>query len=151
MVGKLFAQLDSEGRIPLGYHLISKIYVFGDARGAPELCNAAVDLCFQKCMQDWTYPFVVLSYVYDNTVEDSRLRRFLVTYGVENFGFKTLRVYKHYYPQDFLVDLVDELRVRDQKLGHMSTISNGKYIRTKTPEICSKYHDHAASTMSASS
>jgi hypothetical protein len=142
MIGRLFGQLDSEGEIPLSHRLICRIYVFGDARGVPELCNAAVDLCFQKCIQGWDYPVHSLSYVYDNTVEDSKLRKFLVRYGMENFDFETLRDDEHCYPKDFLIDLVEELRVQDRTLRHLRTVSAGEYTYSKVSEICSQYHDH---------
>jgi hypothetical protein len=49
---KVYSQLTPEDRIPVKYSEICQLYVFGDARGIPELCNATVDLRFPKSAQD---------------------------------------------------------------------------------------------------
>jgi hypothetical protein len=46
--GKLYSRLLPDKNIPLTSTTICSIYLFGDIRGIPELCNAAVDLLFQK-------------------------------------------------------------------------------------------------------
>jgi hypothetical protein len=51
MIRKLYAQLDSAGRIPVDFDTICEAYVFGDARGIPEFCNASIDILFQKSYQ----------------------------------------------------------------------------------------------------
>jgi hypothetical protein len=80
---KLYSCLTDEGNIPLDGCDICYIYVFGDARGAPELCNAALDLLFQKHCQEWTYPTGQLNYVYDETPARSSLRKYLVDFAAQ--------------------------------------------------------------------
>ncbi|KAG9188525.1 hypothetical protein G6011_02448 [Alternaria panax] len=141
--GKLFGQLTPEGKIPLSQLEIIEIYVFGDVRGAPELCNAAIDLLYQKGMQDWAFPVDALQHVYDNTTDSSLLRKYLVDFAAEKFTFSHLRGNEAIYSKEFLIDLVEVFVSKQVKPAFLSTMSIGKYIHTKKLEICSKYHDHS--------
>ena len=70
-------QSPNEKDTPLSFRHICDLYVFGDIMGIPELCIAAVDILFAKMMTIWIFPEGVLEYVYDNTPENSSLRRLL--------------------------------------------------------------------------
>jgi hypothetical protein len=58
---------------------LSKIWVFGDMRGIPALMNAAIDMLHERFTATWsTLEAGPISYVYDNTEEESKLRAFVV-------------------------------------------------------------------------
>lgn len=142
--GKLYSRLAPDGKIPLTFETICEIYVFGDARGAPELCNATINMLFQKCMQDWVYPSSTLDYIYDNTPDKSVLRNFVVDYAVETFSFSDIRLNEPEYPKSFLVSVIKRLVEVDERLCYMNRGPPGNYIHWKKTQICSKYHDHSA-------
>ncbi|KAI4631818.1 uncharacterized protein J4E87_002524 [Alternaria ethzedia] len=154
--GKLYSALDASGKVPLSTKLICEIYVFGDARGAPELCNATVDLVTQKLHHEWMFPNQDLAYVYENTLHGSALRKVLLDFAVNNFRFSDLvdPIQRSrgltQYPKDFLGDVLMALMA----LGSTPIPSSagygklpfgqanwGTYIK---PLICSRYHDHPA-------
>ncbi|EON67205.1 hypothetical protein W97_06458 [Coniosporium apollinis CBS 100218] len=89
--GKLFEPSSEPGKVPLTANLLAKIYVFGDARGIPDLKNAAIDAFVDKIIDDWNnVPASTIPYIYDNTPEDSKLRKLLVdmiTYETLASGF----------------------------------------------------------------
>ncbi|CAO2658107.1 Nn.00g073670.m01.CDS01 [Neocucurbitaria sp. VM-36] len=142
--GKLYSKLTSEGKIPHQFHQICQLYVFGDAREIPELCNAAVDLMFQKLCQDLVFPYTELNYIYSNTCDGSALRKLLVTVGVENFSWEGLRQHSRSYPKEFLLDVMELLRDRQTPLGGPG-MGIGKWNHTRKLKICSEYHDHKTS------
>jgi hypothetical protein len=58
---------------------LSKVWVFGDMRGIPALMNAAVDMLHERFTTTWSQlEAAPISYVYDNTKEESKLRIFVV-------------------------------------------------------------------------
>ncbi|KAI4957355.1 hypothetical protein J4E86_004493, partial [Alternaria arbusti] len=97
----------SSSRLPLIY----EIYIFGDARGAPDLCNAAIDLLIQKMNQEWAFPQLHLSYIYENTLTGSALRKVLVDFAIDTSRFTELvdpsqRAKEMVsYPHEFFADL----------------------------------------------
>lgn len=142
---KLYSHLTSEGGIPLETGLICAIYVFGDARGIPELCNAAVDLLFQKVAQDWICPSGDVAYVYDNTMEGSRLRACLVDHAVDKYNFVDLKKRVSRCPREFLVDITENFRDKITTISSVRSVGTRTYVAARTAEICSKYHDRATS------
>jgi hypothetical protein len=143
MIGKLYARLTPEGNIPYNSRLICQIYVFGDARGIPELCNAAVDLLFQKNCQSWQIPTPVLQYIYANTPDNCTLRKLLVDDASETYCWTDIHADRDQFPKDFLIDVLRNLRIKELYPGG-NQLGRGKWIHTKKLEICSKYHDHSA-------
>jgi len=154
--GKLYSALDASGKVPLTTKLICEVYVFGDARGAPELCNAAVDLLIQKMQHEWIYPTYQLVFVYENTPPGSPLRKLLVDDAVQNSSFSELVDLTQrskgleLYPKDFLGDVVLAFMALGStpipSSAGYGTLTYGKtnwatYIK---PLICSRYHDHPA-------
>jgi hypothetical protein len=103
---KLYFELAPDGSIPLSDRLICGVYVFGDARGMPDLCNAAIDLLFQKCVQIYMYPKSCLNYVWEHTMEGSVLRKFLTDFAAENYSWTTSTRLIHEYPVEFLLDII---------------------------------------------
>jgi len=154
--GKLYSALDASGKVPLDTKLICEIYVFGDARGAPELCNAAINLVTQKMQHEWIFPTHDPAYVYENTLKGSALRKVLLDFAVNNDRFSDLvdpiqrsQEFEQ-YPKDFLGDVLMALmalgRTPIPSTAGYGDLSYGptnwaKYIK---PQICSRYHDHPA-------
>ncbi|KAF1914382.1 hypothetical protein BDU57DRAFT_558026 [Ampelomyces quisqualis] len=137
--GKLYYTLTPEGKVPFSDTKICSLYVFGDARGIPEFCNAAVDLLFVRFAHEWAYPATPLRYVYDNTSANSKLRKLLVDLSVGTFAFSDLRSYESRYPKDFLVDVV--LRSRELKTWPGNFEDKKRYLDGKRSQLCN-YHDH---------
>ena len=150
--GKLYSALDASGKVPLTMRRICEIYVFGDARGAPELCNAAVDLLIQKMHHEWIFPTTTCSFAYENTLPGSALRKLLVDDAVEHYSFSDLvdpiqrSKGLETYHKDFLGDMLMAFKALTSSSTGCGTLSYGKadwatYIK---PLICSRYHDHPA-------
>ncbi|KAI4921469.1 hypothetical protein J4E85_008814 [Alternaria conjuncta] len=155
--GKLYFALDASGEVPLHFPLIYEIYIFGDARGALDLCNAAIDLLIQKMNQEWAFPQLHLSYIYENTLTGSALRKVLVDFAIDTFRFTDLvdpsqRAKEMVsYPHEFFAELVVAFMALEAEpipscVGY-ATPSGGKTLDWASfikPLICSRYHDHPA-------
>jgi hypothetical protein len=152
--GRLYSSLDVAGKIPFTVQLICQIFVFGDARGAPEFCNAAINLLYQKLQQDWAFPVFDLDCVYENTQSNSSLRRLLVNFAVEAFRFESIkdpmdRSLDH-YPKEFLADVITAFMTLEKKpipsiagypTGGVTKVNWTSYTKGS---VCQKYHDHSA-------
>ncbi|KAI4617886.1 hypothetical protein J4E83_006218 [Alternaria metachromatica] len=154
--GKLYFAPNASGEIPLSEKLICEIYVFGDARGCPDLCNAAIDLLLQKMHEAWRTALAELPFVYENTLRGSALRKCLVDDFVDNFRFPNLTdviqrdAELSRYPQEFLAEIV----VAFMALGSTPIpsaagwgnlpYSKNNWVTHIKPLICSRYHDHPA-------
>jgi hypothetical protein len=101
--GKLYFDLAADGSIPMTEQLICEIYVFGDARGSPDLCNAAIDLLFQKSVQLWRFFHDSLHYVWQNSLKNAPMRRYLIDSACENFGWDPQADDVSLYPVEFLL------------------------------------------------
>ncbi|KAH7086395.1 hypothetical protein FB567DRAFT_603342 [Paraphoma chrysanthemicola] len=139
---KLYPRLAQDGSIPLCSQAICMIYIFGDMRGIPELCNAAIDLLFQKHCQEWSFVRQDVQLAYGLTMEGSALRKFFVNDTMETYIFTTPESNEG-WPQDFLLDVLKGVGTRQILLGQLCGMSKGKWIHTRKLEICSKYHDHS--------
>jgi len=65
----------------LPHKLLYKIWVFGDMRGVPGLCNAAIDMLHEKStarLRKWDTPEFFVPWIYANTAPDASLRNFKV-------------------------------------------------------------------------
>ena len=119
----------------IGWMLICKIFVFGDARGIPGLKNAAVDLIIAKFIQTWAFPIEIVRFVFDNTQESSPLRKLLVDMALESGDLDRIRQYRGYFTKDFLVDMV----VTMQKSNRAASVTSKEQWAARSPCI---YHDH---------
>lgn len=139
---QLYSRLSDDGSIPMSVQLICEVYVFGDVRGVSELCNAAIDLLFQRNSQRWEFPEDSLAYIYDNTTHASPLRTYMVEYGVEKYDYGRSNVGIMDLPQEHLAECLLTLCKQRKQPCYLKDMAIGKYIHTKSLEICSKYHDH---------
>jgi hypothetical protein len=137
--GKLYSPVDGNGQIPFSYGDLCAFYVFGDIRGAPEFCNAAIDLLFRKFATGWAYPGTCLHYAYDNTTANSELRSVFVDLAVDAYTFANLRQHETGHPKDFLIDVV--LRTRESKTWPGNCDNRQMFVTKKAAEMCN-YHDH---------
>jgi hypothetical protein len=140
--GKLYTTLTASGDIPLDFPLICDIYVFGDARGIPELCNAAIDLWYQKSVQVWKYPYEHLIYVYESTLPGSQLRRFVVNDATGNYNFNKLEEFFDEFPKEFLADVIMACKKYHCEPGARKASTRDWQIFCKE-ELC-LYHDHSS-------
>lgn len=58
--------------------LLCKIWTFGDLRGVPGLCNAAIDMLHERITARWKTPDRHVPWAYANTASGAPLRRFMV-------------------------------------------------------------------------
>ena len=148
--GKLYEHFLPGGQIPFDVDRICEIFYFGDKRGIPELCNAAIDLLFQKLMQAQQYPLFNVKAIYHNTTPQSPLRRYIVGFGAEHHIWTNMRDFMHACPKDFLADIIIHLAERDAPPSYLQYILLEDYIKQKESQICPKFHDHSAIQVSAS-
>jgi hypothetical protein len=152
--GRLYSSLDVAGKIPFTFKFICQIFVFGDARGAPEFCNAAVDLLWQKMQQDWAFPLHDLDYVYENTQPNSLLRKLIVHFAMETYRFEGIKDPTNRsldsFPKEFLADVVTAFMNLGKRpipsaagysTGGVSKVNWSVYAKDL---VCQKYHDHSA-------
>lgn len=137
--GKLYSTLTVDGQVPISFMDLCELFIFGDARGIPELCNVAIDTIFQKFANEWGYPTLVLQPVYDHTPESSKLRIFLADIAVQTYGFANLRQDPSAYPKEWQTDVI--MRSRELKTWPGNIKPN--FVKSKAMEICSEYHDHS--------
>jgi hypothetical protein len=128
----------ADGRVPISYLNICALYVFADAPGIPELCNAAVDVFFRKFTIEWGFPGMCLTYIYDNTLEGSNLRNIIVELAVRYFSFHNLASHQERFPKEFLVEVI--LRLRQLESG-LNKPPNMALLEKQATEMCT-YHDH---------
>jgi hypothetical protein len=136
--GKLYSTL-TNGFIPISFKDICALYVFGDARGIPDLCNAAVDVLFQKVVHEWGFHIHCLPYVYDNTLAGSNLRKTIVDLSVCCFSFGSLETREQLFPKKFLIDVI--VRSRQLNAAPGSLPDKSAFLKMKATEMCT-YHDH---------
>ncbi|KAH4779353.1 hypothetical protein HBH63_128640 [Parastagonospora nodorum] len=137
--GKLYSTPAANGQVPVSEPDLCKIFVVGDCRGIPELCNAAINLLFQRFANEWAYACRCLNYIYTNTIAGSCLRSLFVDLAVSSFSFDKLKENESSYPKEFLIDVV--LRSRELKTWPGNVGSKKGFLENKAAEIC-KYHDH---------
>jgi len=99
---------EDETNATIDWSILVMLFVFGDVRGIPKLQNAVVVAMASKKDIDKTSapPWLI----YDNTLEGSPLRRFLVDMtaydGVLTDDSWFGKGDNNYYPRQFLVDLI---------------------------------------------
>jgi hypothetical protein len=138
----LYSKLSSEGWIPYSSMQLSKLFVFADARGIPELGNAAIDVFVQTYFQRWGSPVPSLNYIYKNTMHGSLLRRVVVDFAVETGRFDFVHSYLADFPKEFLADALVKSFAVDRDFNFTSLKLGLKAYRTaKVKQLC-QYHDH---------
>ncbi|OAL47209.1 hypothetical protein IQ07DRAFT_682685 [Pyrenochaeta sp. DS3sAY3a] len=140
--GKLYHELSGNGRIPLRTRTICKIYIFGDMRGSPGLCNAAIDLLFQVFCQEWAYPLPDAQFVYKNTCKGSALRKFFAVLAAETYSWRRLEIASEEYPKELLVDVLIHLRKSNLPLAPPNV--HDVWIQKSRLAVCGKFHAHGA-------
>jgi hypothetical protein len=141
--------LNTSAAIPLSVRLICEIYVFGDARGVPGLCNAAIDLLLQNFHREWKVPLAEVRYVYDNTLHGSALRKIFVDICVETFRFEKLsdpdqrELELETYCKAFFADVVVEFMALGSTPIPSNSTNKMKWANSMKDKLCPKYHDHS--------
>lgn len=90
----------------ISWHTLAGIYIFAEARCIPALQNMAIDIFIGKHESSPRAPIEEYRYIYENTAEQSPVRRFLAEWAAHRgalskdwFHDRTI------YPTDFAIDL----------------------------------------------
>lgn len=116
----------------ISWKVLTDLYFFGEARGIPSLQNEAIDVCIYKSTASNVIPTLQINRVYENTPENSPLRRLLVDWMtfdailIDPKWFKDDR--KDQYPKQFLFDLAVSLYQKG--VGAKSKITDFKAVRS---------------------
>lgn len=92
--------------IPLSIERLCRLFVFGDARGVARLRNAAIDAIVNKIGNTWKMPNKQTSYVYENTIPGSPLRRLFVDIAVKVWPSPEIHLSNTKFPEQFLKDVI---------------------------------------------
>lgn len=121
------------------YMQIVKLWIFADRRGVPLLMNEMIDLFHQSVVEIWITPGNTIREVYDNTTENSTLRRLLVDVYTNLAGDKHVPFMTHnsgVYTAEFYCDLVKSLITGDSRRPLLSAVQFRKV------EMCPSFHVH---------
>lgn len=142
--GKLYTKPAAKGEIPMEPLTICDVYIFGDMRGIPELCNSAIDLLYQRIRQLQCFPVYILKHVYGNTPDNAALRKLLVDLKVGHspFGEKSTC---DAFPPRFLHEVLQTLSRENVKLAYLSCTTAKEERAAEKTQICAKYHNHPQS------
>lgn len=129
-------QLPPETRTADQYKDIASLWFFADRRQIPLLMNACVDGFRDAIVRLWTFPFLSLGMVYDNTTASAGLRRLVINLLV-SMGNATLCLEEKrrgQYPIEALWDIAE------------LTWGAGAKTRSSKEDIANwdlcKYHSH---------
>jgi len=93
----------------ISWEILVKLYIFGEARQMPLLQNHAVQSLIFKSHNENLIPCACLSLVYDNTLENSTLRRLFIDWYVHRAILSDTHCFtpgfRKFFPKDFLFDL----------------------------------------------
>lgn len=120
------------------------LWIFGEAHGIPELQNRAIDGLINSYLSENKIHVEIITHVYDNTLENSPLRRLFVDWTAflgnmsrtKDSGWFT-GPKRPNYPNDFWIDLVFVLH--EQKTGvtprrkDFNTTRSDYYVKTSDP------------------
>lgn len=117
----------------ISWKVLTDLYFFGEAREIPSLQNEAIDICICKNIASRVTPTLQIKRVYENTPENSPLRRLFVDWMTyqsdptdsEWFGDDR----EDRYPKQFLFDLVVSLYRKG--VGATSKITDFKAVRSE--------------------
>jgi hypothetical protein len=121
------------------FNFIVKLWIFGDRREIPLLMNEMIDFLHQSVVRAWMLPSNSVTEVYDNTTEESALRRLLVDM------YANLAAKKHAvsftpgsdtYNKQFRCDLVKSL-IADKPRRPLLSKSQVRGV-----EMCPSFHVH---------
>ena len=99
---------------PIHSRILANLYIFGEARGMPELQNAVTDEVIDQYEQSALIPTGEIRHIYENTSEKSPIRRLCVDMMIQlsdelsdpssSAGADLLR--SNHWPKEFLADLI---------------------------------------------
>ena len=122
-----------ESAIDIDWDVLTNIYLFGEARGIPELQNEAVDVLIDKRCATNMIPTNQLNRIYEYTPDTSPLRKLLVDFmtfnAVLSSGCPWFREDRQsYYPKQFLFDLTTSLY--ENQAGTKTKVTDFKAVRS---------------------
>jgi hypothetical protein len=132
--------VDKDGKIPLELVVLVRIYLFAAAKGMYNLQNATMTLIYQKNMEIWRAPITQVNMIYAHTTEMSPLRRFLVDFVADTWGFNFGLCEGTALPNQFLVDVLVSLRDAGKTPG--VGVNNARWVAEMNENFCDAYHDH---------
>lgn len=122
----------------LSLHTICNVWFFGELRGIPALKNVAIDMLHERCCAKWVWLSGCIKLVYENTVEGSQLRKYIVDMTTRTISVGgILAVSKDLLTVDFLRDILPIYANRAQ--GGVSPLGQKDWAGQ---DRC-KWHDHS--------
>lgn len=85
---------------------IFRLWVFADERQVPLLANRCINGLRELFAVRWSVPIHELNFVDENTLPESKLRRFYIYYITIVAGLKVKDEHRHHYPGDALWDML---------------------------------------------
>lgn len=119
----------------LSSELLCEIWAFADFRGIPALANAAIDMLHEASVAKWQPLAGAVEYVYSNTLEDSKLRAFVVQYSIATETWKSLGNWSGSQTVGFLHDVMPKIAERKEGEQH--------YRDKATRMDRCQWHDHS--------
>jgi hypothetical protein len=116
------------------YEAITKLWIFADRRDIPLLMNEMIDNLQHSVVSAWTLPNLTLRGVYDNTTEQSTLRRMIVDMYAAISG-PIQQESLDDFPKQFLFDWLNKLA--RSTLHVLLTKESYRKI-----DMCSLFHVH---------
>ncbi len=137
----------------ISYKILTDVYLFGEARGIPELQNEAINVYIDKIRADKMFTIEWLNRVYENTLDSSPLRKLLVDYVTFNVDLtKMSEKEQPLYPQQFLFDLVKsfcEHRIgTKERVTDFRAVRSNYHVHDDGKKEVSHNHDHCHSFLS---
>lgn len=121
------------------YMSIVKLWIFADRRDVPLLMNEMVDLFQQSMVASWILPSGTIKEIYNNTTQESALRRMVVDMHASLSGCGTrahIPYNSKFYTQNFLIDLFKSLVATSPRRPRLSQ------EQYKKVEMCPAFHVH---------
>lgn len=121
------------------FESVVKLWIFADRRGIPLLMNEMIDCLQQSIVEAWILPKLTITEIYNNTTEESGLRRMIVDTYASLAGDEqaTGMMYdSDVYMQNFLIDLVKSLIAEDSR---KPPLTQEQYEKV---EMCPSFHVH---------
>jgi hypothetical protein len=134
------SKTNRDGKIPLEFSHILRVYFFAADKGMINLQNAAMTLIYQKMVEEWRAPIAKADLIYTKTTPTSPLRRFLIDFVADAWSFDFEATQGSVLPNQFLIDVLVSLREMKKAPG-MGT-NKAKWVAEMNKGFCVKYHDH---------
>jgi hypothetical protein len=134
----------SEGKVPLTFARLIRIYIFADAHIIPRLKNAAVEAVAEKVVarSKGPYPHTV-EHLYENTAGDCPMRAMLVRIAIELWGWKGEMA--EHFCADYMLNITKAVCENIENYAKFTAgpFDRAKFLNDVQNNIC-QFHDHSS-------